>query len=56
MFALFIILVSWHWLERGKSGLFIQLKFISCAFFRDYVFIMYIDDLFDVYPAAITYV
>ena len=33
IFALYIMFVIWHWLERGQSGLFIQLQFTACVFF-----------------------
>ena len=33
MFALYIMLVIWHWLEREQSGLFVQLQLIYCLLF-----------------------
>ena len=33
MFALYSMLVIWHWLEREQSGLFIQLQLIDCVLF-----------------------
>ena len=33
IFALYIMFVIWYWLERGQSGLFIQLHFAAFVFF-----------------------
>ena len=33
VFALYVMFVIWHWLERGQSGLFIQLYFTASVFF-----------------------
>ena len=30
--------VMWHWLERGQSGLLIQLQFTACVLFSVYYF------------------
>ena len=33
IFALYMMFVIWYWLERGQSGLFIQLHFTAFVFF-----------------------
>ena len=34
--------VIWRWLERGQSGLFIQLQFAACVFFSLIIMIIHL--------------
>ena len=41
-FALYIMFIIWYWLERGQSGLFIQIHFTASVFLSAITTLLYI--------------